>query len=161
MLSRILLSAAVTLLPLSASALTAFDRMVLEELSCARPPKPTNILVALVEAGKIVPAKNIGYDSLSCWEIEGGMMVQGMTFRSVCAFEEDELIRSYHEDLYYRGPGTSPGQWLSFGSAASGDELSDWYVKVFGPSKVSSAISEGTDTTLQEPSEVRCTSWMQ
>ncbi|MDZ4095932.1 MAG: hypothetical protein U1D35_13620 [Paracoccaceae bacterium] len=147
--------------PFPASALSAFDRMVLEELSCARSPKPTAILQALVEAKKINPADNIGYDSMSCWKIDGGISVAGMTFQSVCAFEEDDAIRSFNKDLYYRGPGTSPGQRISFGASVSGDELSDWYIQVFGPSKVSSAISEGVDTTLQEPSEVSCTSWMQ
>ena len=161
MIRRTMLSAALIMLPYSASALSAFDRMVLEELSCARPPKPTGILQALVEAKKIVPADNIGYDSMSCWKIDGGISVAGMTFQSVCAFEEDEDIRSYNKDLYYRGPGTSPGQRISFGAAVNGDQLSDWYIEVFGPSKVSSAISEGNNTTLQDPSEVSCTSWMQ
>lgn len=161
MFRSILISVVLASLPHTASALSAFDRMVLEELSCARPPKPTGILQALVEAKKIDPANNIGFDSLSCWKIDGGITVAGMTFQSVCAFEEDEVIRSYNKDLYYRGPGTSPGQTISFGAAVGGDQLSDWYIEVFGPSKVSSAISEGESTTLQEPSEVSCTSWMQ
>jgi hypothetical protein len=161
MFTRAILVAMTLAVPLPASALSAFDRMVLEELSCARAPKPTGILRALVEAQKIDPADNLGYDSMSCWKIDGGISVAGMTFQSVCAFEEDDAIRSFNEDLYYRGPGTSPGQRISFGASVSGDELSDWYIQVFGPSKVSSAISEGVDTTLQEPSEVSCTSWMQ
>ncbi|WP_347268101.1 hypothetical protein [Paracoccus sp. (in: a-proteobacteria)] len=161
MFTRSILVAMTLAVPLPASALSAFDRMVLEELSCARAPKPTGILRALVEAKKIDPADNVGYDSMSCWKIDGGISVAGMTFQSVCAFEEDDAIRSFNKDLYYRGPGTSPGQRISFGASVSGDELSDWYIKVFGPSKVSSAISEGVDTTLQEPSEVSCTGWMQ
>lgn len=161
MFTRATIVAMTLAVPLPASALSAFDRMVLEELSCARAPKPTGILRALVESQKIDPADNLGYDSMSCWKIDGGISVAGMTFQSVCAFEEDDTIRSLNEDLYYRGPGTSPGQRISFGASVSGDELSDWYIQVFGPSKVSSAISEGVDTTLQEPSEVSCTSWMQ
>ena len=151
---------ALAIVPYSAAALSAFDRMLLEELSCARPPKPTAILRALVNAKKIDTANNIGYDSMSCWKIIGGITVAGMKFQSVCAFEEDSDITSSNADLYYRGPGTSPGQRITFGTAVSGDQLSDWYIKVFGPSKVSSAISEGDDTTLQETSEVGCTIWM-
>lgn len=98
---------------------------------------------------------------MNCWVIDGGVSVSGMNFQSVCAFEEDENIRSRNKDLYYRAAGASPGQRISFGAAVNGDKLSDWYIKVFGPAKVSSAISEGNDTTLQEASEVRCTSWMQ
>lgn len=156
-----LLSAVLIVLPHTASALSAFDRMVLEELSCIRPPKPTAILLALVDTKKIDLAANIGYDSISCWNIDGGITVAGMIFQSVCAFEEDEDIRSYNKDLYYRAPGTSPGQRISFGAAVNGDQLSDWYIGVFGPSKVNSAISEGNNTTLQDSSEVSCTSWMQ
>ncbi len=135
--------------------------MVLEELSCSRPPKPTAILMALEKARKIDPGQNIGYDSMSCFKIIGGITVAGMAFQTVCAFEEDYAISSYHPELYYRGPGTSPGQRLSFGAAVTGDKLSDWYVSVFGPSHVSSAISEGNTTTLQDTSEVSCTNWMQ
>jgi len=161
MFTRVIVISTMLASPLPAFALSAFDRMVLEELSCANAPKPTGILRALVEAKKIDPAQNIGYDSMSCWKIVDGISVAGMSFQSVCAFEEDDAIRSFNEDLYYRGPGTSPGQMISFGASVSGDELSDWYIRVFGPSNVSSAISEGLDTTLQEPSEVSCTGWMQ
>ena len=160
-MNNIVLIISIALLPSPVFAISAFDRMVLEELSCQRPPRPTGILQALVEANKIVPADNIGYDSISCWKIEGGIAVAGMTFQSVCAFEEDGDIQSFNPGLYYRGPGTSPGQRISFGAAASGDELSDWYISVFGPARVNSAIAEGDDTTLQEPSEVVCTGWMQ
>ncbi|MGQ0566225.1 MAG: hypothetical protein ACT4OK_14315 [Gemmobacter sp.] len=160
MRNRIVLAAALAFVPGVSSAFSAFERMVLEELSCAHSPNPTAILRALIEAQKIDLAENIGYDSMSCWKIKGGIAVAGMTFYSVCAFEEDERVRGYNEDLYYRGPGTSPGQMISFGAAVSGDVLSDWYVSIFGPTNVNSAIAEGDDTALQEPSEVTCSGWM-
>ena len=144
-----------------AMAISAFDRMIMEELSCERAPKPTGILQALAKAKKIKVSENIGYDSMSCWEISGGISFLGVKFTSVCAFEEDEFIRQYNKDLYYRGPGTSPGQFISFGTDISGDQLADWYVKTFGPARVNSAISEGIMTNLDSKSQVECNGWMQ
>ncbi len=65
-----------------------------------------------------------------------------------------------NEDIYYRAPGTSPGQTLAFGTTLDGDKLSDWYFGLFGPAHVHSAISEGDMTHLGDPSEVSCTGWM-
>lgn len=144
-----------------AMAISAFDRMIMEELSCEDPPRPTGILQTLVKAKKIDPSDNLGYDSMSCWKIKGGISFLGVNFNSVCAFEEDEFIRQYNKDLYYRAPGTSPGQFISFGTDISGDQLADWYVKIFGPARVSSAINEGVMTNLDTKSEVECNSWMQ
>lgn len=146
--------------PNSAQAYSDLEQMIISELRCVRLPQSTGILRALVEARKIDPLYNIGYDSLSCWKISGGIAVAGMTFQSVCAFEEDETIRVLNDDLYYRGPGTSPGQWLSFGASVSGDELSTWYIKVFGAALVREAISEGKNTKLNERSEVGCSIWV-
>lgn len=147
--------------PLPAFALSEFERMVLEELSCVEPPQPTRILHALVKDRKILPSANIGYDSISCWRIDEGISIAGLTFQSVCALEEDEFIRSLNQDLYYLGPGLPPPQQISFGSSVGADMLSDWYLDIFGPANLHSAISEGRDTILGDASEVRCTAWMQ
>lgn len=143
-----------------ARALSKLDRMLIEELSCSSPPAATRILQELVALGRIDPSKNIGYDSLSCWKIDGGLQIRGMNFTSICAFEESEGTRAMYPDLYYRGPGTSPGQTLSLGTDAGADDLSDWYLALFGPKHVDSAIADGEWTTLGEASEVSCTSWM-
>lgn len=147
--------------PLPAFAFSELERMVLEELSCVDSPQATHILQALVKGKKISPSENIGYDSISCWKIDGGISISGMTFQSVCALEEDEFIRSHNPDLYYLGPGLLPAQRISFGASVSADVLSDWYFELFGPVNLHSAISEGRDTTLGDASEVRCTAWMQ
>jgi hypothetical protein len=105
--------------------------------------------------------RNIGYDSLSCWVLEGDLVVAGMPLGLVCAHEEDEEIRSRNPDLYQRGPGTSPGATLSFGSSVTAEQMAEWYLNTFGPANISSAISEEGMTTLGDRSEVSCTSWMQ
>ena len=144
----------------SASALTPIERLVLQELSCGSPPSPTELVRELAKAGLIQLKENIGYDSLSCWRIEGDLVVTGVSFSSICVFEEDEFIRSNNEDIYYRGPGTSPGQTLALGTTLDAGKLSDWYVDQFGPANVASAIDEGEMTILGDPSQVECSSWM-
>jgi hypothetical protein len=144
-----------------AAALTDFERAVLQELNCEKPPSPVNVIRQMVVEGMIDPADNIGFDSMSCWRISGGVAVAGMRFVSVCAFEEDGNIRERNSDIFYRGPGSSPGQLLAFGSDVSAADLADWYLSVFGPARVSSAISEGTSTTLGDRSEVACNRWIQ
>jgi hypothetical protein len=144
-----------------AAALSSLERMVLEELSCKSAPSPTGVIRELAKAGNISIDKNIGYDSLSCWVLEGEFLIAGMKFGLVCAYEEDEAIRSRNPDLYVRGPGTSPGSTLSFGSSVPAEEMADWYLNIFGPANVSSAIAEEGMTTLGDRSEVSCTSWMQ
>jgi hypothetical protein len=63
---------------------------------------------------------------------------------------------SQHPGINQRGPGTSQGQTLSFGSSGSDDDLSDWYLSVFGAANVNSAITDGSSTTPGGVSEVTC-----
>ena len=130
-------------LPLPAYGISQLERMILEEIACDRNPRPTSILRELARIEKIDVSENVGYDSMSCWKIDGGIDVVGMRFVSICGFEEDAGIRERNTDLYYRGPGTSPGQMLSLGSDVSSDELAEWYFRTFGPRLINSAISDG------------------
>lgn len=150
-----LLTAAI---PGTASALDRMERLVLEELACTDLPQSLIILSQLRDEGRIDTAQNLGYDSLSCFQIAGGLAVQGITFTSVCAYEEDAALQAAHPEFYYRGPGTSPGQTLSFGTLTDPDALSDWYLALFGPELVASAISDGQ--TPGEAGSVSCNSWM-
>ncbi|TNE68230.1 MAG: hypothetical protein EP336_05010 [Rhodobacteraceae bacterium] len=149
-----------TLCPAASFALSPLERMVLEELSCERAPNSLAILRNLSDNGQITPGDNLGYDSLSCWKIVGGLTLAGMPFESLCVYEESPSLQASHPEFYYRGPGTSPGQTLSLGSSESADALSDWYLEIFGPRNIYTAIAEGEETTLQTLSEVSCTDWM-
>ncbi len=154
-------SAALLAQPLAAQGISAIEREILQELSCERDPRPTRILRDLSRSGMIDLDDNIGYDSMSCWRLDGGLEVLGITFVSVCAFEEDADIRSRNTDLYYRGPGTSPGQLIAFGSEIPADDLAAWYLPIFGPARIAGAIRSAEDswTRLDDPSEVTCSSW--
>ncbi|WP_417262829.1 hypothetical protein [Celeribacter sp.] len=146
-------------LPTVSLALSPLERMILEELSCDAPPQSLAILTELAEAQKIIPEVNIGYDSLSCWKLQGGLTVAGMPFDSICAYEEDPALHKAHPEFYYRGPGTSPGQHLSLGTSETADRLSDWYLATFGPDKVTYAINSEW-TLLEDASEVSCSRFL-
>ncbi|WP_434288061.1 hypothetical protein [Celeribacter sp. SCSIO 80788] len=159
-MKRLIAPLLLTLLPATSVALSPLERMILEELTCERPPNSLAILRRLSDSGQITPDDNIGYDSLSCWKIVDGLTLAGMPFESLCVYEDSPSLQASSPEFYYRGPGTSPGQTLSLGSSESAEALSDWYLKIFGPRNVNTAISEGEETTLQSVSEVRCTDWM-
>ena len=148
------------LLATPATALTYFERLILQELSCGSPPDPTLIVRELADAGMINLADNIGFDSLSCYQIKGELGVRGVALTSICVDEEDPVIQSWNEDIYYRAPGTSPGQTLAFGTPLDADKLSDWYLDQFGPAHVASAIADSEMTLLGSESEVGCRGYM-
>lgn len=135
-----------------------FSEYVIEQLTCNTPPSPLPILVALAQTGAINLDANLGYDSLSCFRIEGGVEVGGMRFSSVCAHEERAEVRDQRPDLLYRGPGTSPGQTLSFRTSANADVVAQWYLSNIGRKHLSEAINSEY-TSLGDRTEVSCTSW--
>jgi hypothetical protein len=139
-------------------AAEAFEDAVIRQLRCDIPPSPLPILAALADAGVINPADNLGYDSLSCFEIAGGIMIAGLRFDTVCGFEDRQDVQESRPDLLYRGPGTSPGQTLSFGTDQPFESVRRWYIESIGTQHVADAV--GSDwTTLGDETEVRCTDW--
>ncbi|MBW6416712.1 hypothetical protein [Celeribacter sp. PS-C1] len=148
-----------TIFPTASVALSPLEREILEELSCEVSPMSLEILTELTEAKKIIPEDNIGYDSLSCWTLLGGLNVAGMRFDSICAYEEDPELQRAHPEFYYRGPGTSPGQHLSLGTSVSVTALVDWSRSIFGPGKVSSAISSD-GSILEGLNDVTCSRFL-
>lgn len=141
-----------------AAAQQTFADAVVAQLRCETPPSPLPILEALAGARLIDPNANLGYDSLSCFLIEGGVGIAGLRVNSVCAHEEREEVRSRRPDLLYRGPGTSPGQMLSFGTSANQSTVAVWYAETIGRAHLSEAISSDY-TSLGDRTEVACSSW--
>ena len=132
--------------------------LVVEALACGTAPSPGPILGLMQDIGMIDPAKNIGSDSLFCFEIKGGRDVEGLSFSHVCGFEEDDAKRAEYPDLFYRGPGTSPGQILSFETSAEEPVVRDWYERIIGGQKIDKAVS--ADFPSFATTEVKCTSCM-
>lgn len=136
----------------------SFTDAVLDQLLCDELPSPLPILEALAAAGVIDPGSNLGGDSVSCFLISGGIDVAGMRFNSICAHEEREEVRNRRPDLLYRGPGTSPGQLLSFGTSANDQATARWYAGAIGTRHLSEAI-ESEYTHVGDRTEVSCSSW--
>lgn len=137
----------------------SLESQILEELSCGRLPNPSPIFETLRQAGKVSFDANEGADSTTCFRIKGGLPMGGVTFTSVCGFEEDDAIRAQYPGLYHRGPGTSPGQFISFGTAEKEPIVRDWYKANLDPAKIDKAISSRF-MELGASTEVGCTSWM-
>lgn len=64
---------------------------------------------------------------MSCFDIAGGLEIDGMQFQYICGFVEDSLYWELFPKIYNRGPGTSPGQQISLGTHVSIDELKRWW----------------------------------
>jgi len=132
---------------------------ILEQLRCFNSPEPVFTFLALERLGKINGSEMIGFDSVSCFRIHGGIEISGLLFNSVCGHSEDSLVQELFPDLVWRGPGTSPGQFISFGTSANFKTTSEWYVKNFTRKRLNQAI-ETDNTSIGDPTEVTCSSWM-
>lgn len=137
---------------------TSFENAVLETLRCETPPSPLPILLALENASLISAADMLGFDSVSCFRIHNGIVIAGARFNSVCAHEENDAIRKKRPDILWRGPGTSPGQFISFGSSLDESVLARWYFDIIGTRHLNEAI-DSEFTNLGDRSEVTCSSW--
>ena len=153
--------AVVTALLVNASTVYAdnLQDFILEQLTCKTPPRVLPILLSLEEAGKIHSSEMLGIDSISCFRIHGGIDVKGMKFVSVCGYEDDELVRKKRPDLLWRGPGTSPGQFISFGTDAVFAPTQEWYFANIGTERLNQAI-ETEFTNMGDQSEITCSNWM-
>jgi hypothetical protein len=132
---------------------------ILNQLRCQTPPHPTSIFEKLRELGKISYTENVGFDGMSCFQIAGDLEVAGITFTSICGYEEDEAIHAQYPDLYYRGRGTSPGLRISFGTNVSESALIAWYKANLNPALIESGI-DSMYTNLDTAFDVGCTEWI-
>lgn len=131
------------------------EAQIVEQLACEELPSPGPILEALRQQGKIDPEENQGFDSLSCFVIKGGLALDEITFNYVCGFEEDESIRAQYSDLFYRGPGTSPGQQLELFTTSGEDDTRKWFARVVATGGSEDAIGKDRGKT-----KVECSSWI-
>jgi hypothetical protein len=143
-------------LPLTAQ--TSFEDAVLESLRCENRPSPLPILEALESSGLIHADEMLGMDSISCFRLSEGLSIRGLTFNSICVHEEDDNIRNLRPDLLWRGPGTSPGQLLSFGTSANDQAVARWYFDNIGTRHLNEAI-KSEYTNLGDRTEVKCSGW--
>jgi hypothetical protein len=141
--------------PIATLAQTDFETLVIEQLKCAEPPSPLPLLESLEALGKLDPATLDSMDSVSCFPIKDGITIAGLTFQSICAFEDDPDIRAKRPDLLVRSAGTAPFEFVSFGSNETPDAIKAWYATSIGPKHLSRAF-EPSDSTLDGKTHVTC-----
>lgn len=153
-------AAAVLLIAPVGAREVSFEDGIVEQLRCDADPTPLPFFAAIDQTGRLETDNQLGYDSVSCYPIAGGITVRGMTFDVICGFEEDQSIAGW-SDYFYRGPGTSPGQSLSLLSLSSEAEMLAWVrdtLKVPDPERrVGERFIPGDD---RSGSEVSCSSWI-
>jgi hypothetical protein len=136
------------------------ERHLVDQLRCIKQPNPIFAFLALEQLGLINKSEKIGYDSISCFNINGGFEVEGLTFDSICGHSEDGLERQLFPDFLWRGPGTSPGQFISLGTQENVDVVAKWYQRTFlGAKRLNQAIRT-KNTHFGDPTEVQCSDWM-
>lgn len=135
-----------------------FEALALAQLRCSEPPNPLPLLENLEALGKIDPTAIDSMDSVSCFPIKGGILIAGLPFHSVCAFEDDPDIRAKRPDLLVRAPGTAPPGLVSFGTNADLEALAEWYSAAVGPKHATRAI-ESAEDTLDGKNHVTCNAW--
>lgn len=137
------------------AAVDGVNELIVEQLKCREKPNPLPVLLALEKMQVIRSSERVAYDSISCFRIHGGIDVQGMMINSVCAYEESMGIREIRPDLLYRGPGTAPSQFISFGTMVGYKGVQDWYVANIGIEHLNSAIRT-EHTTFGDNTEISC-----
>ena len=138
----------------------AFEDAIVEQLRCDTEPSPLPFLQAIDKAGRLDKENAVGFDSVSCYPITGGITVRGMSFDVICSFEENKSAPGW-SDYYVRAPGTSPGQFITLLSQTSEAEMIVWASTKLGVSdperSVGARYLPGDD---RGGSEVSCSGWM-
>lgn len=140
--------------------LQILERHIVKQLQCNETPDPILSFLAFEKLGKIRTSEMIGYDSISCFKIHGGFMVNGLTLTSVCGYSNSSLEQQLFPDFLWRGPGTSPFQFISFGTQANFETVSGWYQRTFNGVKLLNQAIKTEHTSLGDSTEIQCSSLM-
>lgn len=102
---------------------------IINELSCRREPNGFPAAAYLAKKRYIKLKDNVGADSVSCWKLARTFDLDGLPVDGFCTFSEDALMHLLWPDVFYRGPGTSPGPLVSVSSATDRDAVQSWASK--------------------------------
>jgi hypothetical protein len=126
--------------------------VVLKALSCDEPVEPADTLKELAVKGFIDVRSGMKADSATCWSLSPAYRIDGLEFSSVCAASEDPSMIKRYPELFWRGPGTSAGTFIAFGTRADKAAIANWMSRsgVYEDRLFSPSISS------EDPSELRC-----
>lgn len=99
---------------------------IMTELSCVREPNGLPAAAYLAKTQLIKLNRNVGFDSVSCWKLSRSFDLQGLSVEGFCTATEDALMHILWPDVFYRGPGTSPGSLVSVSTSASEQAVRNW-----------------------------------
>lgn len=125
---KIVMTAA-ALIATSFPALAAEPSAILAQLACNGTPDPAPVLIDLARSGAIDVSAGTRQDSSTCWALTPPLALDGMSFSHVCASSEDPAAIAAHPDLFWRGPGTSPGTELALSAPVATEALEAWASK--------------------------------
>ena len=135
-------SVAQSVVPSTAGGVAASVRALEDQLRCASNPEPGKALLALIANGLITEPTEFG-DGVPTLLPRGELKVFGHNVVSVHGFEEDPKGRA--KDLFPRGPGTSPGHFISIVLDAQPSSVDYKPVQYPDDSWAGSTISEAPD----------------
>ncbi|PWK61345.1 hypothetical protein C7455_10230 [Roseicyclus mahoneyensis] len=107
------------------------DAMLIAELACEAPPDPIFALRRLIENERLVLDEPLLADSSTCWPLDPQIEAGTVGFSHICAASEDPGLIAQYPHLFWRGPGTSPGEELTLVSDDSEKALRDWAMAEF------------------------------
>ena len=160
MFTKLLLAlVAASAISTSASSQSALDshaeEHLIEALQCKQIPNPTTFLAFLAKRQYIKLSERIDVDSTSCWKLKRPFVAKGLPISGVCAAVEDGLTFHLYPDLYWRGPGTSPGTFVQVITTAPRPVVDAWVAhNKISPKAVDASYD--VDGAMQ----VQCTEWM-
>lgn len=128
---------------------------MLEQLACRNDPVALPTIAYLAKRKLIDLRKNVGGDSVSCYELKRTYDLDGLAVAGVCGSTEDALTRALWPDVFYRGPGTSPGIILSFSTRLPERAAKVWAMKNGIPPE-----AVGKSDWFEGMTQVECSSWM-
>jgi len=129
MIARISLGAALAAIAVAANADPLDDLApdhVIAQMQCAIKPYPVTFAAYLAKRSLIVLKDNIGADSTSCWKLNGTYDLSGLPVSRLCVSEDDPFMVALYPDIFYRGPGTSPGTQLILITSLNEEDAKAW-----------------------------------
>jgi hypothetical protein len=99
---------------------------VLEQLACKKDPDALPAITYLAKRRMIDLKDNVGGDSVSCYALRKPLDLGGLEVTGVCGATEEAIKHVLWPDVFYRGPGTSPGTLLSVSTPAPASKVAAW-----------------------------------
>lgn len=104
---------------------------IVEQLACEAEPDPLPALLALMEEERLDLEDALRADSTTCWALTPPIEAGEMTFSHICAAAEDPALIEEYPDLFWRGPGTSPGNELTLVTPADEESVQAWAMEAY------------------------------